>query len=49
VKVDPFDWPLEFFLKYHGAYGWSSRLSFLKRGLLNWRRARDLPSYESAG
>lgn len=48
VKVDPFDWPLEFFLKYHGAYCWSSHLSFLKRGLGNWRRTRNVPSYESA-
>jgi peptidoglycan/xylan/chitin deacetylase (PgdA/CDA1 family) len=33
VKVDPFDWPLEFFLKYHGAYAWVSQVSWLKRKL----------------
>jgi peptidoglycan/xylan/chitin deacetylase (PgdA/CDA1 family) len=27
VKVDPFDGPLEFFLKYNGAYAWVSQIS----------------------
>jgi peptidoglycan/xylan/chitin deacetylase (PgdA/CDA1 family) len=31
VKVDPFDGPLEFFLKYNGAYAWAPYLSSLKR------------------
>jgi peptidoglycan/xylan/chitin deacetylase (PgdA/CDA1 family) len=30
VKVDPFDWPLEFFLKYHGAYAWVSQVPWLR-------------------
>lgn len=47
VKVDPFDWPLEFFLKYHGAYAWISEVSALKRKIRNWRRFREVrrPSY----
>jgi peptidoglycan/xylan/chitin deacetylase (PgdA/CDA1 family) len=35
VKVDPFDWPLEFFLKYNGAYAWAPYISSLKRKLRN--------------
>ena len=31
VKVEPFDGPLEFFLKYNGAYAWISNVSSLKR------------------
>jgi peptidoglycan/xylan/chitin deacetylase (PgdA/CDA1 family) len=31
VKVDPFDWPLEFYLKYHGAYAWATQVPRLKR------------------
>jgi peptidoglycan/xylan/chitin deacetylase (PgdA/CDA1 family) len=31
VQVEPFDGPLEFFLKYSGAYGWISYVSSLKR------------------
>ena len=31
VKVDPFDWPLEFYLKYHGAYAWVTQVPRLKR------------------
>lgn len=38
VKVDPFDWPLEFFLKYHGAYAWFSQVSLLKQKLSDRRR-----------
>lgn len=51
VKVDPFDWPLEFFLKYRGAYAWSSRVSSLKQKLGDWRGLRDVrrPSYEHPG
>lgn len=30
VKIDPFDGPLEFFLKYNGAYAWAPYLSSLK-------------------
>jgi peptidoglycan/xylan/chitin deacetylase (PgdA/CDA1 family) len=40
VKVDPFDWPLEFFLKYRGAYAWVSHVSSLKRKLRNYRQSR---------
>jgi peptidoglycan/xylan/chitin deacetylase (PgdA/CDA1 family) len=42
VKVDPFDWSLEFFLKYHGAYAWTSQVFSLKRALSDWRRLRDV-------
>jgi peptidoglycan/xylan/chitin deacetylase (PgdA/CDA1 family) len=47
VKTDPFDWPLEFFLKYHGAYGWISEVSAFKGKIRNWRRGREVrrPSY----
>jgi peptidoglycan/xylan/chitin deacetylase (PgdA/CDA1 family) len=47
VKADPFDWSLEFFLKCHGAYGWISEVSALKRKVRNWRRVREVrrPSY----
>lgn len=31
VRVEPFDGPLEFVLKYNGAYAWLSRVSSLKR------------------
>lgn len=40
VKVDPFDGPLEFFLKYNGAYAWVSHISSLKRKLRNWDQLR---------
>jgi peptidoglycan/xylan/chitin deacetylase (PgdA/CDA1 family) len=33
VRVEPFDGPLEFFLKYNGAYAWVSHVSSLKRKL----------------
>ena len=33
VKVEPFDGPLEFFLKYNGAYAWTSIVSSLKKKL----------------
>jgi peptidoglycan/xylan/chitin deacetylase (PgdA/CDA1 family) len=51
VKVDPFDWPLEFFLKYHGAYAWISQVSPLKQKLSYWRQLRKVrrPSYEHPG
>lgn len=42
VKVDPFDSPLEFFLKHRGAYAWLSRASLLKRKLGNYRRIQEL-------
>jgi peptidoglycan/xylan/chitin deacetylase (PgdA/CDA1 family) len=35
VKVDAFDSPLEFFLKYNGAYAWVPYISSLKRKLRN--------------
>jgi peptidoglycan/xylan/chitin deacetylase (PgdA/CDA1 family) len=34
VQVEPFDWPLEFFLKYRGSYVWLSYVSAIKR---RWR------------
>lgn len=51
VKVDPFDWPLEFFLKYHGAYAWISQVSSLKQKLSDRRRLREVrrPSYGNPG
>jgi peptidoglycan/xylan/chitin deacetylase (PgdA/CDA1 family) len=42
VKIDPFDGPLEFFLKYHGAYAWMSHVSFLKKKLKAFRHFRDI-------
>ncbi|WP_454630051.1 polysaccharide deacetylase family protein [Bradyrhizobium cenepequi] len=42
VKVDPFDWPLEFFLKLNGAYGWASYASSLKRKLTNYKQSPAL-------
>jgi peptidoglycan/xylan/chitin deacetylase (PgdA/CDA1 family) len=39
VKVDPFDWPLEFFLKYNGAYAWAPYVSSLKRKLRNYKQS----------
>jgi peptidoglycan/xylan/chitin deacetylase (PgdA/CDA1 family) len=47
VKVDPFDWPLEFFLKYQGAYAWVSQVSSLKQRLSGRRRLREVrrPSF----
>jgi peptidoglycan/xylan/chitin deacetylase (PgdA/CDA1 family) len=35
VQVDPLDGPLEFFLKYNGAYAWLSPLSSVKRTLIS--------------
>ena len=37
VKADPFDGPLEFFLKYNGAYAWAPYLSALKRRLRGYK------------
>lgn len=37
VKVDPFDGPLEFFLKYNGAYAWAPYVSSLKRRLRGYK------------
>jgi peptidoglycan/xylan/chitin deacetylase (PgdA/CDA1 family) len=37
VKVDPFDGPLEFFLKYNGAYAWAPYLSSLKTRLRGYK------------
>jgi len=34
VEVEPFDWPLEFFLKYNGSYAWLSYVSAIRR---RWR------------
>jgi peptidoglycan/xylan/chitin deacetylase (PgdA/CDA1 family) len=47
VKVDPYDWPMEFFLKYQGAYAWISQVSSWKRKLSTCRRFRQVrrPSY----
>jgi peptidoglycan/xylan/chitin deacetylase (PgdA/CDA1 family) len=42
VKVDPFDWPLEFFLKYRGAYAWASHVSSLKRRLRKYHEYRKV-------
>jgi peptidoglycan/xylan/chitin deacetylase (PgdA/CDA1 family) len=42
VKVDPFDWPLEFFLKYCGAYAWVSHVSSLKRKLRDYNQSREV-------
>ena len=46
VSVDPFDGPLEFFLKYRGAYAWVSYVTSLKRKLVpptTRRSKRELP------
>lgn len=37
VKVDPFDWPLEFFLKCSGAYAWAPYASSLKKRIRNYK------------
>jgi peptidoglycan/xylan/chitin deacetylase (PgdA/CDA1 family) len=37
VKVDLFDGPLEFFLKFNGAYAWAPYLSSLKRRLRGYK------------
>lgn len=42
VKVDPYDSPLEFFLKYRGAYGWVSYVSSLKRKLRDHSQSRGI-------
>lgn len=51
VKADPFDWPLEFFLKFHGAYAWIPLFSSLKYRMRDWRRTRQVrrPSYGHQG
>ena len=41
VKVDPFDGPLEFFLKYRGAYAWVSYVSTFKETLRRYHRFRE--------
>lgn len=41
VKVDPWDSPLEFFLKYRGAYSWVPYASSLKRMLRECRKTRS--------
>ena len=38
VKVEPFDGPLEFFLKYNGAYAWVSNVSSLKKKLKSFTK-----------
>lgn len=47
VRVDPEDWPLEFYLKMTGAYRWMAAVSAMKR---KWRKAVAgfLPSLSSA-
>jgi peptidoglycan/xylan/chitin deacetylase (PgdA/CDA1 family) len=47
VRVDPADWPLEFYLKMTGAYRWMATASAMKR---KWRKAIAgfLPSRTSA-
>jgi peptidoglycan/xylan/chitin deacetylase (PgdA/CDA1 family) len=42
VKVDPFDWPLEFFLKCNGSYAWAPYASSLKRKLRNYKQSPAL-------
>lgn len=42
VKVDPFDGPLEFFLKYTGAYAWVPYASWLKRKLRGYNQSAAL-------
>lgn len=39
VSVDPFDSPLEFFLKYRGAYAWVSYVSSFKRNFRKYRQS----------
>lgn len=39
VKVDPFDSPLEFFLKCNGAYAWAPYASSLKRRIRNYKQS----------
>jgi peptidoglycan/xylan/chitin deacetylase (PgdA/CDA1 family) len=39
VQVEPFDWPLEFFLKYRGGYVWSSYVSTINA---RWRQSSSL-------
>lgn len=41
VRVDPFDGPLEFFLKYRGAYAWVPLVSSFKQKLRNYRKSRE--------
>ena len=50
VKVDPFDGPMEFFLKYNGAYAWAPYFSSLKRKLRGYRpsAAAHMPSPKRA-
>jgi len=43
VSVDPFDSPLEFFLKYRGAYAWVSYVSSFKRTLKKYRQSSRRP------
>jgi peptidoglycan/xylan/chitin deacetylase (PgdA/CDA1 family) len=48
VQVEPFDGPLEFFLKYNGAYAWVSYVFALKRKLrLIFGRFGNRPFQES--
>lgn len=50
VRVDPFDGPLEFFLKYRGAYAWMPHASSFKKKLRNYRKSREVrqPSYSQS-
>jgi peptidoglycan/xylan/chitin deacetylase (PgdA/CDA1 family) len=41
VKVEPFDGSIEFFLKCHGAYGWVSHVSSLKKRLRTHREPTE--------
>jgi peptidoglycan/xylan/chitin deacetylase (PgdA/CDA1 family) len=40
VNVDPFDGPLEFFLKYRGAYAWVSYVTSFKRKLRMYHQSQ---------
>lgn len=48
VKVDPSDWPIEFFLKIRGAYRWRASASRLKQRLKSLKAARHLLSADGA-
>ena len=50
VRVDPFDGPLEFFLKYRGAYAWMPHVSSFKQKLTSYRKPRETrqPSYSQS-
>ena len=47
VKVDPLDWPLEFFLKCNGAYAWAPYASSLKKKLTSYKQSPTFQRYLS--